>query len=272
MKNNIIIFAGPGRAGTTFIQKLFYSNSKFIKDNSISLPIIKETYIFNRKSISVKTLNKFFPYNGNTYIDFSNLQYKNIENIFKHSDNFNNVHIVLFNRNVKSWLRSLLVFEMRKGNKITKELIDKKLSEIDLSNFIDPENFLINSKIKFHFFQFDWIIKNDKIKIRELVDSIFGNSSDFIINFKKINESITPKIRFIGKLTKSLAKLLRYFGAFKILEKLKSLTLVKIILFKKTDENLNPLNDFNDFNDFNEFNDRIEVLNKSNSNLIKSLK
>ena len=63
MKRSIVIFCGPGRAGSTFVQKLLDSNRNYLFKNKIYLPIIKETYIGTLKEISSKDLKKLYNLN-----------------------------------------------------------------------------------------------------------------------------------------------------------------------------------------------------------------
>lgn len=232
-----LIFAGPGRAGTTYVQHLFFENKFFVEQNQISLPKIKETYIFNELRITKKILNRFYSFHGKTYVDFSNLQYQNLNNVLSKSNSFNNINTVLFIREAKSWLTSLLIFELRKGKKISNKLIKKKLSEIDLDNYIDL-NFLNKHKptsMNLYFFDYNWIKTQNKEEITNLLSSLGLNCEQLEINNNRINESVVPRLSIIGVITKKVGILLRRFRLYKVLEKFKESQFIKSFFFKKTD-------------------------------------
>lgn len=227
MKRSIVIFCGPGRAGSTFVQKLLESNRNYLIKNNIYLPIIKETYIGTLEEISSKVLKKLYNLNqSGIYLDFSNLFYKSI---FKNKllSFFDDVTYIVFRRDEFDWLQSLLLFEIRKGKKIDQDLFLEKSYEIDLLNFGIDQSVI--------FFDFNWIKLKDKSSINLFFQKILNIRLEKI-EFEVINESIVPKHRLIGVFTKSFARYLRRKQFFKILEGLKEIQFIRFWLFKKPKE------------------------------------
>lgn len=230
-KNHFII-VGPGRSGSTWLYKLLS------QDDRIGLAKnIKETQFFNDN----------YPKGINSYYKFFNLESEvtgEISNLYFHDENvperihksINKCKIVILVRNPVDRLISIYNFKIREGNdkkgaEFTTEEISKYL-RIDIAiqrfqKFFSKEDIL--------FFDFHKIKSNGEEEMKKLYKHIGLDYRS--LNFPGvINESIIPKMRFFGLVTKQLAVFLRKMRLFRILTFLKRQDLIKNLLFVKKKE------------------------------------
>ena len=264
--SSFIIFAGPGRAGTTFVYELLKKNKQILEKNQFVLPVIKETYLFNNHFIDKELIAEFYGEEGIKYLDFSNLQYQNLDNVLKKSKQFDEIKIVLFCREIKSWIESILLFELRKGKVINENLINKKLNELNLTKYLDPSKFNNYPNVTIHKFNFHWIESEDPKFINFFFKDLLGLYFKQI-TFEKINESIIPKHRLFGFTLKFMAILLRYVKFYKTIEFFKKNKIIKKIFFKKVNEKSRALIQ----KSLVGYNNEIKEIEKNNQDIFNSI-
>jgi hypothetical protein len=226
----LVTYIGPGRAGTTFIQKTYQIKSNVDKGQYI-LPRVKETYLLNNV-VDDDLMKHFYRGKGKLYIDFSNNQYMSTSGIIRGLDYFEKIVVVLSYRELTSWLRSLLIFEVRKGRSPNQAMLEDKLQELNLRSH-DIAKLFKNPRLQIELFDFTWLKNQDFDSINSHFNAVLGESLEF--DFRKVNESLEPKVPVVGRIFKSLAKYMRKKGLYELLESLKHSSLWKLF-YKKVDK------------------------------------
>ena len=235
---HFIIGIGPGRSGTS----KFYNICTKIE--GINCSLVKETRFFSTQNINHDQqtyLNNFFDLkNSNIYFEISNnyifdtLSLSKIGNFIKDK----NATILFFERNEMDRLRSTIEFELRTGKQKSEiiQVIQKRIDQRDFDN-----EFLYKRATKLignHIQKISFDDIKDTYKLNHIMNDIFNlDVSERLFNeiYKSTdtNESIIPRIRFLGLLARKLAIVLRKLKFFKLLSLLKQNKLIKSILFKK---------------------------------------
>jgi hypothetical protein len=234
----LITYIGPGRAGTTFIQKAYQIKYNVDKGKYI-LPRVKETYLLNNV-VDDDLMKHFYRDKGNLYIDFSNNQYMNPDGIIRGLDYFEQIVVVLSYRELTSWLRSLLIFEVRKGRLPNQAMLEDKLKELDLRSHDISKLFSIPG-LQVELFDFTWLMNQDFDSIDSHFNAVLGESLEF--DFRKVNESLEPKVPVVGRLFKWLAKFMRKKKLYELLESLKHSSLWKLFYKKVDKKTINLIDD-----------------------------
>jgi len=238
MRNFICI--GPGRSGTTWLYEILRAH----KDVCLAKNIKELSYFDFHYEKGCKWYNNFFKHcKKNTVTGEISNRYIFDKEVHKRIRAHNpHCKIIICMRDPYERIQSVYSFKLREG-----ELSCTFNKALDvMPELINDNKYYSMIKRYYRIFNPEQIflldfddIKNNPIKLSKKVFDFLGVSSEEIplISTKKINQAIVPKIRFIGKLSKSVAKILRYLKFYRLLTALKRSEGFKAIFFKKYDYN-----------------------------------
>ena len=253
MKLVDFVHVGPGRAGTTW----FYNSLK--NHSEIAFPRIKETEFFNNNFDKGLTYyQSLFKENGKCYGEVSNMYFADrtaLERLYNHNPN---VKIIFSVRSVPDLSQSIYKFALRRGieadftkflsmpfgivmgSGYNKRERNKTLSESDLMlviNALDLKARLrvireIFPKENIHILNYDLLRRNPRDAYKAMC-SFLGVDQEWSDDYsKKVNQSMSPRSKFISRSLTAFATVLRELGMFGLLTFLHQSSLVKRVLFK----------------------------------------
>jgi hypothetical protein len=231
------ICIGPGRSGSTWLFEVLRKHpSIFLAKN------IKETEYFNTYFYKGDSFYKnFFSDSKPSDIkgEISNLYFFRKKTLSRIKDYNSSVKIIVLIREPYEKIKSLYLFKKREGlykhsinEFINSKLFKENLREIEFDSILSDLLDLF-SKDQIFILPFEKI-NSDQEELLKRLGMFLGltNLENYKI-LKKINQSIVPRIFFLGALAKITAKILRFLKLYSILTSLKRSEFVKSIFFKK---------------------------------------
>lgn len=231
------ICIGPGRSGSTWLFEVLRKHpSIFLAKN------IKETEYFNTYFHKGDSFYKnFFSDSKPSDIkgEISNLYFFHKKTLSRIKDYNSSVKIIVLIREPYEKIKSLYLFKKREGlykhsinEFINSKLFKENLREIEFDSILSDLLDLF-SKDQIFILPFEKI-NSDQEELLKRLGMFLGltNLENYKI-LKKINQSIVPRIFFLGALAKITAKILRFLKLYSILTSLKRSEFIKSIFFKK---------------------------------------
>jgi hypothetical protein len=280
MKKKIYLHIGYGKAGSTYLQNLFYLNSGFnaifLRNKELKPLIIKKKIKFIKSSFKKNKINIISDEGFTSPFSNRNLDiYRKLDKIIKLLKKSFNLKIIIVVRNQKKWIISrfsqnpLRFVNVDKTiysySQLTKKLFQEKKEKkwnnfkknIDYHKMFLFLNKRVNKK-NFKFLIFEDLVDNENNFLKKL-ESFFKKKNIFKIITKKLDERLKYKTKKIKNYYLPKIKFSKFFYLFRRYGF--NLT-IKIYLFNKfllpnKKENINLMDNY------------YKISNKSFSLLIK---
>ena len=267
MKKKIYLHIGYGKAGSTYLQNLFYLNSGFnaifLRNKELKPLIIKKKIKFIKSSFKKNKINIISDEGFTSPFSNRNLDiYRKLDKIIKLLKKSFNLKIIIVVRNQKKWIISrfsqnpLRFVNVDKTiysySQLTKKLFQEKKEKkwnnfkknIDYHKMFLFLNKRVNKK-NFKFLIFEDLVDNENNFLKKL-ESFFKKKNIFKIDHKKLDKSLKYKTKKIKNYYLPKIKFSKFFYLF---QRYGFNLTIKIYLFNRfllpnEKENINLINNY----------------------------
>jgi len=248
-----IICVGPGRTGTTWLYNFF----KYHPD--IGVAKVKETEFFNYNyQKGINWYESLFPTDKNFLVDVSNMYLFSLNSARKIKEHYPDAKILINIREPIETIKSVITHGLKRGLKIDKLNLDKANYHEYMGSGLENKNLFLSLKesifISKYIKNYLEVFNNDNVffveyeKISNNPNELLSEICNFIgvkyynnVNpeFIKItNQSKVARNKFISKISKRIATLLRQLNLLSILSFLKNNKIINSMILKKPNRNL----------------------------------
>lgn len=223
---NFVIGIGPGKAGTTWLYNQLSSSGQ------INISKIKETNHFFKSEPSLRDYKRFFNSKGPSLcLEISNFYFKSDHALESISRLIPNAKIIIFLRDEVDRLLSCFKFEVKQGYT---DDFSQYIEKINVSEF---NNDLIVRRVRKYFPDEQiFLLRFDDLQERpqELLDELSNFLMIDPVLFREQsykNPSTLPRNAVFARFGRLTAKVLRFFGASTLLQKLKNSAKIRNLFY-----------------------------------------